>query len=72
MTGDCLEALSWLGQGLSNTYQKYAFTLKTGPIKQMHEAIASPYTIEPDASPSSEFVLANLVVLYLESVDQLN
>ena len=63
---------AWLRPGLLDTHKKHTLTLKAGAIKQMHEAIATSQTIEPDASPSSQVILANLVILYLESVDRLN
>ena len=53
-------------------HQKYTFTLEASAIKQMHKAIAISQPIESDASPSSEIVLANLVVLYFESMNSSN
>ena len=70
VTGDCLDAPSRSDQGLLDIYQKYTCTLKAGAIKQMNKAVATSYTVEPDASPCSQLVLANFVVLYFESVGQ--
>ena len=57
-------------QGLLNIHQEHSFSLEASAIKQVHKAIATSQSIEPDASPSSEVVLGDPVVLYLKSVDQ--
>lgn len=71
-TGHSFEKPSWSGQGLLNVYQKHTFTLQASAIEQVHEAIATSYKIEPNASPSSKVVLAKFIVLYFKPVERSN